>query len=234
MSKFIDIMGKTFGKLTVISRMSNDARGNAVWNCTCECGNTTNVRGSDLRTGNVKSCGCLHKENTRAVKKKNNIYDLSGDFATGVTFNTNKKFYFDHEDYEKIKEYCWVENDQGYIIARNIYGESPKNIRLHRLVTDFKYEFIDHKNGKKYDNRKFNLRPTSKQTNNINRGVNSNNALGIKGIYFVKKLNTYQAKIQKGNKIYTKNSNDLSYLIEWRQKKEIELYGEYAYKEDNV
>lgn len=54
--------------------------------------------------------------------------------------------------------------------------------------------------------------------------------LGLKGIYFVKASNNYQAKIQKGDKIYTKNSSDIDFLINWRREKELELYGEYAYK----
>lgn len=34
--------------------------GFAYWNCKCKCGNSLVVRGNHLRTGAVKSCGCLN------------------------------------------------------------------------------------------------------------------------------------------------------------------------------
>lgn len=229
MSVFKNVIGQKFGKLTVVRRLANDKYGNSTWECLCECGNLKKVSGSALRSGNTRSCGCLHKETIGNALRKQNVYDLSGDYGIGYTNNTGQQFYFDMDDYEKIKDYCWVENDQGYIVANNIKGNNPKNVRMQRLVMDFRYDVIDHKNLKRYDNRKCNLRYATKQTNGINRGVNKNNSLGIKGIYELKQSGIYQAKISKGDKTYTKNSKNLSFLIEWRQNKEKELYGEYAY-----
>lgn len=40
------------------SRAKNDKYGNAHWNCVCDCGKLTTVRGSSLRSGYIKSCGC--------------------------------------------------------------------------------------------------------------------------------------------------------------------------------
>jgi hypothetical protein len=62
MSKLVDVTGMKFGRLTVINRGENDAVGQARWNCQCECGNTTLVRGFQLRSGQIKSCGCLSVE----------------------------------------------------------------------------------------------------------------------------------------------------------------------------
>ena len=44
---------------------------------------------------------------------KYNKYDLLGSFGVGWTTNTNKEFWFDLEDYDKIKDYCWAENNNG-------------------------------------------------------------------------------------------------------------------------
>ena len=33
-----------------------------MWNCLCECGNSKLIRGSSLRSGATRSCGCLQKE----------------------------------------------------------------------------------------------------------------------------------------------------------------------------
>ena len=38
------------------------------WICECDCGNTIIVSGSNLRSGNTKSCGCLQKEITSKIK----------------------------------------------------------------------------------------------------------------------------------------------------------------------
>lgn len=65
MGNFRDITGQKFGKLTVISFSRDVKSGNRYrkyWNCICECGNHKEVRLDSLTSGNVKSCGCLHKE----------------------------------------------------------------------------------------------------------------------------------------------------------------------------
>lgn len=50
--------GKVFGKLTCI-RSTERIHGKRAWECRCECGNTTRVPGSALRSGNTTSCGCI-------------------------------------------------------------------------------------------------------------------------------------------------------------------------------
>ena len=52
--------GNRYGRLTVISSAVPDGHG-ARWLCRCDCGNTTVVRGSSLRSRHSKSCGCLRK-----------------------------------------------------------------------------------------------------------------------------------------------------------------------------
>lgn len=58
----IDMVGRTYGRLTVTSRATNTRTGQARWVATCTCGNTTTVSGPLLRKGHTKSCGCLHKD----------------------------------------------------------------------------------------------------------------------------------------------------------------------------
>lgn len=61
-NRFIDLTGKVFERLTVIDFNGVDETGQAMWNCICECGNRTIVRGNPLRSGKSKSCGCLSLE----------------------------------------------------------------------------------------------------------------------------------------------------------------------------
>ena len=66
--------GQKFGRLTVIEKIPwNDTptKSEARWLCKCDCGNTTTVLGSSLRSGQTKSCGCLQKEIARKRATKN-------------------------------------------------------------------------------------------------------------------------------------------------------------------
>jgi hypothetical protein len=59
-----NIIGETFGKLTVTGICTTRTRKNKrLWNCLCTCGNTTYASGGNLTSGNTKSCGCFRKEN---------------------------------------------------------------------------------------------------------------------------------------------------------------------------
>lgn len=66
-----DELGNRYGQLTVLSRAENNARGDAQWVCSCDCGKTIVVLGKSLRSGNTKSCGCLQKNIARAQGLKN-------------------------------------------------------------------------------------------------------------------------------------------------------------------
>ena len=46
--------GKKYGKLTAIEFL-----GNGRWLFSCECGNTTRSKAVDVRSGRIKSCGCI-------------------------------------------------------------------------------------------------------------------------------------------------------------------------------
>ena len=53
----IDLKGKRFGRLTVLSLAPEHTHGMARWLCRCDCTRETVVRGGNLRNGNTKSCG---------------------------------------------------------------------------------------------------------------------------------------------------------------------------------
>lgn len=61
-----NMMGKQFGKLTIIKRESNhitpSGQKKAMFRCVCDCGNEVVVSSQDLKSGHTKSCGCLPKK----------------------------------------------------------------------------------------------------------------------------------------------------------------------------
>lgn len=73
----IDLTGKRFGRLLVVSRADNivtSSHSYTAWNCLCDCGNSVVVRTSGLNTGNTKSCGCYMREQI----SNSRLHDLTG------------------------------------------------------------------------------------------------------------------------------------------------------------
>jgi hypothetical protein len=57
-----NINGLRFGHLVVVERATNDRQRQARWKCRCDCGKVlTAVRGTQLRAGGTRSCGCLRR-----------------------------------------------------------------------------------------------------------------------------------------------------------------------------
>lgn len=76
-----DLTGKVFGMLTVLERAKDkvlkDGRKIPMWKCQCSCKDKTikDISGNSLRSGKVKSCGCLNRNPENKVRVKE---DLTG------------------------------------------------------------------------------------------------------------------------------------------------------------
>lgn len=69
----IDMVGLTFGRLTVRERVVIENRGRtdqARWKCRCECGAEIVVTGHRLRGGSQKSCGCYRRDRAGQLYRK--------------------------------------------------------------------------------------------------------------------------------------------------------------------
>lgn len=56
------LVGKRFGRLTVVRFVGVDKHRCSVYECLCDCGNVVNLSDNDLVTGHNSSCGCLKQE----------------------------------------------------------------------------------------------------------------------------------------------------------------------------
>lgn len=66
--KKIDLAGQKIGRLTIKKEAGRDKRGELLWECECECGNTIIALSSNLRKANhTTSCGCYRKENAKNI-----------------------------------------------------------------------------------------------------------------------------------------------------------------------
>ena len=70
MKKIYDILGEKFNRLTPIEELPKYKGNRTYYKCKCECGNETIVSRCNLVGNQVKSCGCLRKENTSKMFSK--------------------------------------------------------------------------------------------------------------------------------------------------------------------
>lgn len=158
------------------------------WECECSCKNHTRkiISTRDLREGRSLSCGCAGEDRASrgSSNRKTNKYDLSGEYGIGYTSNTNKPFYFDLEDYDKIKDYCWFEHwplsNYRALMANIRFEDGRKRLmRFHQFIGCKGY---DHLNHNVFDNRRENLRPCTQHQNTFNAKKKKNNTSGVTGV----------------------------------------------------
>ena len=215
--KAIDLTGRKVGKWSVIKQEGKNKGGDLLWLCKCECGTVKHITASTLNKGYSLSCGCSHY--------KHNGYVVSGEIAI-VYLNEEKQFVIDTEDLNKIKNYTWREDKDGYVV-------STKGIKLHRLVMNCPEGLVvDHINHDLKDNKKTNLRICTTQQNKMNTKTQKGNSTGHKGVYYKARKNRYEAWIGYNNKpIYLGVFRNIEDAIKAREEAEEKYFGEFAYKE---
>lgn len=57
--RYINLLGTRFGMLVATSYVGADAKGQAVWECVCDCGGKKTAKAANLKRGRTNSCGCL-------------------------------------------------------------------------------------------------------------------------------------------------------------------------------
>lgn len=229
-SRLKDLTDTYLGKLHILYKdvdKSKD-RKQTYWMCQCECGNYKSIAHSKLTDKNqpTLSCGCLQKEKARETNRKYNTYDLSGEYGIGYT-SKGEEFYFDLEDYDKIKDYCWYKNAGGYMVTHY------NNYRMNRLIMDcFDMNFVvDHINHNIVDNRKNNLRICLQRNNTKNTSKRNDNTSGVTGIWKHKKrkCDYWYSEIRvDGQKIMLGKSLSFNDMVQKRLFAEWQYYGEYS------
>lgn len=230
-----DLTGKRFGKLLVLQQAEDYVEGDkhrAQWLCQCDCGSDPIVvRGYSLKRKKhpTTSCGCRRKEAPSESNQKENRYDISGECGIGFTNNTKKEFYFDLEDYDLIKNYCWCEtvaaNGYHFLCA---WDKTLKQIvKMHWVLGCKGY---DHHDRNALNNRRSNLVPCTTQENNRNRSLHKNNTSGFTGVYWSKSANKWIAKItvKEEGDIYLGSYYDKNDAIKARLRAEYNLFKEFA------
>jgi hypothetical protein len=145
----------------------------------------------------------------------------------------------DKADYEFLAQWKWQYHPKGYAyrrqhvrLAKNKY--TGKFVLMHRVLCPNGIT-TDHINRDKLDNRKANLRQATRSQNQVNRGLQSNNTSGYKGVHYDKLRNIWRARVVVDRKGI--NLGDFKTPEEAAQaynEKAKELHGEFALLNDIV
>lgn len=232
----IDHSGEVHGRLTLLSKgeryISTSGKSSCdSYYCSCSCGKYTAdnpklIKYPHIKNGSIKSCGCLKNELTSKRSKKYNTYDLSGGYGVGYT-TKGDEFYFDLDDYNKIKDYCWYIGKDGYV-RTNLHNKNT-TLLFHRLVLPNAIQ-VDHINHMKNDNRKSNIRMCNESENQHNKGISKNNTSGVTGVGWNKQKNKWRARITINNKeINLGFFSAFDDAVAARKAAEEKYFGKYSY-----
>lgn len=135
-----NLIGLTFGKLTVISLMPG--KGRKHWYCKCSCSNFKSITSFSLTSGATRSCGCLRKEKAKQQgylnrthgRKKHPLYSTWHHMHMRCYNKANRSY----KDYGArgitiCKRWHNIEN---FI---NDMGERPKNQSIDRIDNNGNY-----------------------------------------------------------------------------------------------
>lgn len=143
MGKLIDISGQKFGRLIVIERSYIDNDNFIRWKCLCDCGNTYYARSYPLRTGSIKSCGCLEIENLKIINSgthklsKLPIYKVWKSMKARCYRKTDKRYYrYGGRGIIVCDE--WLNNPEKFIEWAKNNGYS-KGLSIDRINNDGNY-----------------------------------------------------------------------------------------------
>ena len=240
LEKYKVYIGNTFNRLTIVD-VKRDKNKGVVCKCKCSCNNEVRnkwVRCNDVVKGYIKSCGCLSKEvngeriskYNKEIKPKTNRYDVSGEYGVGWTTNTNEPFYFDLEDYDKIKDYAWaghkLKNGYNALQTHMKINGKKKTVGFHYLIGCKNY---DHINRNPFDNRKSNLRECDKSQNSMNKTISKNNISGVSGVSYCNTHNVWKAYITcKGTRHNLGSFKNFDEAVKARLEAEKKYFKEFA------
>lgn len=108
------MIGKKFGRLTVLEELPERKHGSRVYRCKCDCGNIKDVRSDTLRNGSIKSCGCLSRK----------VNGLSKDPIYNI--------------YRSMKDRCHYKNRENYDWAIN--NGYKKGLTIDRIDNSGNYD----------------------------------------------------------------------------------------------
>lgn len=222
MSKLKDLVGLKFGRLKVLHRVEIQHKSKPIWNCICDCGNTTTVYGFNLTRDLTKSCGCLAKE-------------IASDRLKTHGLRSHRLY----DTWNKMVRRCNNPLDSGW----NDYGARGISVTnewmdVTTFISDMESSYKEGYTLERLDVNgnycKENCIWLVKSLQAKNKRMYKTNSVGLSGvnIIFNKGIETVQARFQSSHKRYKKTWS----LVKYTKEAALELAREWLtmkYKEFN-
>jgi hypothetical protein len=188
----MNIIGKKFGRLTVIGPSVAIKQKSKTVLCQCECGAQCVVIPYQLQSGHVRSCGCLKLEINTAQARR-------------LFIKHGKKWSLEYKAWEGIKQRCFNPNSSGW----HKYGSRGITVCQDWLKFENFYKDMGDKPSKKHSIERINNDKGYSKENckwalpveqARNKRVLKNCATGVPGVYFKNENQKYQARITANGK----------------------------------
>ena len=141
----IDLVGQKFGHLTVVARAGSDGRGEAKWECECDCIDHPHiiVLGSNLRNGHTQSCGCERRSHGELAVEKilrdNNIsfvqeypaFKFGNDAYAKFDFYVNNQYFIEYDG-----ETHYQSNLHGWHNAEHLKAQQERDVIKNQWCKD--------------------------------------------------------------------------------------------------
>lgn len=141
-----------------------------------------------------------------------------------IPLSNGQKTKVDDRDYDFLTQWKWRVYGSGYVGRNSRQGV----IYMHRVLAGgISGKDVDHKNGDKLDNQKWNLRLVTKSENQ--RGFrlrNKETVSGVRGVHWFPRTKKWTARIKAGDKHYNLGYfTELDDAIKARQEAEKKYWG---------
>lgn len=187
-----NLIGQKYGRLTIIKEVKP-----YIWNnrkyckvlCKCDCGNYKEIRLDNLKSGSIKSCGCLRKEKLNSYKhglRKHPLYKVWMDMKQRC-YNFNNSAYKNYGDRGITVCKKWINNPKTFIEWALSNGWKK----------DLVIDRIDNNKGYLSDNCRFVNYGLSSRNQRLLR---SDNISGYRGVGWDKASKKWKARITINNK----------------------------------
>lgn len=220
-------IGREFGRWKVID-VCEDINNKKCVLCECSCDKHTHrkIPLTYLDNNKTLSCGCLRNEAFMQPKE----FIFYDEYCECII--KDKVAILDKDDYDKLFDLGWCVNSHGYAIAWN--PKLEKMVYMQQIIMGSSDDLqIDHIDGNRLNNRKYNLRFVTAQQNMMNEKLSKNNTSGVKGVHWHKVEEKWIANIGFNNKlIHLGYFDDFNDAVDVRRGAEIIYFGEYNRSND--
>jgi hypothetical protein len=191
MGKIKDLTGHKYGKLTVVAPNKVE-NGYMTWKCKCDCGGEIIASSLRLKTGGIKSCGCLRTKSAQRAGK-GRLINLTGQqfqFLT-VLGDSGKR--------DNNKAILW----ECRCVCGNTTLVRGKDLKPGRIIScGCQQPKIQSKVGHKYKDAILKTMVEGTNIAVLNDRPTKRSKSGIKGVFWNKQRGKWEARIGFQGKVY--------------------------------